>query len=91
MEDLLIGYMAYLHEQFGITEAVGVGKGHTLESAPGARGVIDYWKDADGVQYAVKGWVNQQALGILMVYGLTEYPHFNLQQLYLDGFRFNDN
>ncbi len=90
MEALLISYMEFLQSNFGITASAGVGKGHTLESAPDARGVIDYWEDAAGVQYAVKGWVNQQALGIMVIYGASEYPHFNLQQMYLDGFRFGE-
>ncbi|MCC6722907.1 MAG: hypothetical protein IT258_00255 [Saprospiraceae bacterium] len=91
MEELLISYMAFLQEQFGITTSAGVGRGHTLETAPDARGVIDYWEGADSVQYAVKGWVNPKALAIMMIYGATEYPIFNLQQMYLDGFRFSDN
>ncbi len=88
MEELLISYMEFLQTNFEITDAAGVGKGHTLESAPDARGVIDYWEDDEGIQFAVKGWVNQKALGIMFVYGMGEYPHFNLQQMYLDGFRF---
>jgi hypothetical protein len=88
MEELLISYMDFLKTQFGITASAGVGRGHSLESAPDARGAIDYWEDAESTQFAVKGWVNQRALGILVLYGPTEYPNFNLQQLYLDGFRF---
>jgi hypothetical protein len=88
MEQLLISYMDYLKGQFSITASAGVGRGHTLESTPDARGVIDYWEDAESTQYAVKGWANQRAIGIMVLYGPTEYPHFNLQQMYLDGFRF---
>ncbi len=90
MEELLMSYMSYLQEHFDITESVGVGKGHTLESAPDARGAIDYWQDAEGIQFVVKGWIDRRALGIMMIYGVEEYPHFNLQQMYLDGFRFSD-
>ena len=88
MEELLISYMDFLETQFDIINSAGVGRGHSLESAPDARGVIDYWEDAESTQFAVKGWVNQRALGILVLYGPTEYPNFNLQQMYLDGFRF---
>lgn len=88
MEELLISYMEFLQTNFEITDAAGVGKGHTLESDPDARGVIDYWDDDEGIHFAVKGWVNQKALGIMLIYGKGEYPHFNLQQMYLDGFRF---
>lgn len=90
LEDLLINYMDYLKDNFGVTTSAGVGRGHTLESAPDARGVLDYWADADEIQYAVKGWITQRALGIMIIYGATEYPHFNVQQMYLDGFRFGE-
>ena len=90
LEALLISYMEYLKEAFEITGAVGYGKGHTMESAPDARGVIDYWEDDNGNEYAVKGWINQKYLGFLYIGGAGEYPHFNLQQMYLDGFRFGE-
>ena len=90
MEGLLISYMEYLKSHFEITASAGVGKGHTLESSPDARGVLDYWEDAEKTQFAVKGWVNQRALGVMIIYGPIEYPNFNLQQMYLDGFRFRE-
>ena len=90
LEELLIGYLEYLQSQFDIASSAGVGRGHTLESAPDARGVLDYWEDSEETQYAVKGWINQRALGIMLIYGESEYPHFNLQQMYLDGFRFGE-
>jgi hypothetical protein len=88
LENLLISYLDFLQSQFSVTEAAGAGKGNTLESSPNARGVIDYWQDAEDTHYVVKGWVNPRALGIMLIYGLTDYPHYNLQQMYLDGFRF---
>lgn len=90
MEDLLVSYLDFLKEQFGVTSSVGYGKGHLQDGHPEVRGVIDYWEDADKTQFAVKGWVNQQYLGIMFIYGATEYPIFNVQQLYLDGFRFGE-
>jgi hypothetical protein len=88
MEGLLVGYLEFLQTQFGVTEAAGVGRGHTKESLPDVRGVIDYWVDADGLRYAIKGWVDQNFLGVQMIYGPDEYPIFNAQQMFLDGFRF---
>lgn len=90
LEELLISYLEFLKSLFEITGATGYGKGHTQESAPDARGVIDYWKDGAGRQYVVKGWINPQCIGILYIGGAGEYPHFNLQQMYLDGFRFGE-
>ncbi len=90
LEELLIGYLDYLEEAFDIYDSVGVGRGHTLESCPSARGVIDYWDDLDENHFAVKGWVNQKYIGVMFIAGEAEYPHFNLQQMYLDGFRFGE-
>jgi hypothetical protein len=90
MEDLLISYLDFLKEQFEITDAIGYGKGHLQDGHPDVRGVIDYWQDAEETQFAIKGWVNQRYLGIMFIYGATEYPIFNVQQMYLDGFRFGE-
>ncbi|MBI5916597.1 MAG: hypothetical protein HY842_14565 [Bacteroidetes bacterium] len=90
MEQLLIAYMEYLQGALEITGSTGIGTGHTLEDYPDARGVLDYWEDGEGTQYVVKGWVNQKYLGILLISGAAEYPYFNLQQMYLDGFRFGE-
>ena len=88
MEALLMGYMEFLGGQLGITEKAGVGKGHTKENVPDARGVIDYWLDAEGTRYAVKGWVDQRMIGVMLLYGPDDHPIFNVQQMFLDGFRF---
>lgn len=88
-EPLLISYLDYLKGQLGVTGAAGYGLGHRLDSEPSARGVIDYWEDSAGTQYAVKGWVNRTHLAVLFIAGPTEYPVFNAQQLILDGIRFS--
>lgn len=90
MEELLISYMEFLKGPFEITGATGYGKGHRLDGFPEARGVIDYWEDGNGNQYAVKGWVNQKYIGFLYIGGAKEYPYVNVQQMYLDGFRFGE-
>ena len=87
LEALLIGYLDFIKAQAQITGAVGVGRGHTLDALPGAVGVIDYWKDAAGDEWAVKGWVDARHLVVLYIAGPGAYPVFNLQQLYLDGLR----
>jgi len=88
-EQLLVSYLDFLKGQLGVTGAAGYGLGHRLESEPTARGVIDYWEDASGTKYAVKGWVTQTHLAVLFIAGPTEYPVFNAQQIYLDGIRFS--
>jgi hypothetical protein len=86
--DMVTSYLDFLQEQFGITGAAGYGKGHTMESAPRAVGVIDYWEDNNGVQYAVKSWCDGDYLAVLLLYGAGEYPYYNAQEMFLNGFRF---
>lgn len=90
MEELLVSYLDFLEDEFDILSSAGVGKGHRMDDSPDVRGVLDYWADTEDTQYAVKGWVNQRALGVMILYGPSEYPHFNVQKMYLDGFRFEE-
>lgn len=85
---LITSYLDFLQVQFAITESAGYGMGHTLDSAPKAVGVIDYWFDMEGTSYALKSWCDGNILSVLMLYGPDEYPIFNAQQMFLDGFRF---
>ncbi len=87
-DGLVDSYLSYLQQQFSVTDSAGLGKGHTLESHPVAKGYLDYWVDADGVQYVIKAWMDENYLGILFVYGDTNQLNFNIQQIFLDGFRF---
>lgn len=86
-EAMLINYMDFLKTAFNISEVAGYGKGHTLESAPEAVGVIDYWFDEED-EWAVKGWATKTHIVILMLYGADEYPSITSQQMFLDGVRF---
>jgi len=87
-DGLVDSYLTYLQQQFSIIESAGIGKGHTLESHPIAKGYLDYWADVDGIQYVIKAWMDENYLGILMVYSETNDLDFNLQQVFLNGFRF---
>ncbi len=87
MEELLVNYLDFLQQQFMITSAAGYGRGHTLESNPNAVGVIDYWEDATGFEYKVKGWVDTKTLAVLYIGG--KEPVYNVQEMFLNGFRFN--
>ncbi len=86
--DLITAYLDFLQEQFSVTSTAGYGLGHTLESAPNAVGVIDYWEDSDGLQYAIKSWCDGKILSVMLLYGAEEYPIFNVQEMFLNGFRF---
>lgn len=88
-EAMLIGYLDFLQKQFGITGTVGYGRGHTLESEPLARGVIDFWTDAEGTEYSIEGWVTPTHLAVMMVSGHGEYPYDNARRMFLEGIRFS--
>jgi hypothetical protein len=88
IEALLVSYLDYLKGNFGITSAVGYGRGHRLESNPAARGVIDFWRDGEGDEWAVKAWLDGHKIGVLYVAGPGSYPFTSVQTLFLDGFRF---
>ncbi|MCL5073002.1 MAG: hypothetical protein M1308_19250 [Actinobacteria bacterium] len=87
-EDLLINYLDFLKTAFKIKESAGYGKGHSLESCPSAKGVIDYWEDEKGQKWQIKGWINEEYLSVLYIYGKLEYPNFNIANMFLNGFRF---
>lgn len=88
-EGMLVSYLDYLQESFSIIESAGYGMGHTLESNADAVGIIDFWVDEEEDQWSVKGWADGNTMGILFIYGATEYPSYNASQLFLNGFRFN--
>src|SRR5688572_25328214 len=88
-EEMLIMYMDFIKSQLTITGSAGYGKGHTMEKYPDAVGIIDYWEDAAGYQFAVKGWIDGEKLAILYIAGKSEYPYFNLQQMFFGGFGFD--
>lgn len=87
-DGLVDSYLTFLQQQFSITESVGLGKGHSLESHPIAKGYLDYWEDADGIQYVIKVWMDENYMGILFIYGDINQFNFNIQQVFLNGFRF---
>jgi hypothetical protein len=86
-EALLVSYLAFLKDQFKIAESAGVTGGQTLSAYPGARGALDHWKENDGTHWSVKGWADQSHLGVLFLYGPSDYPYPAVEQTFLDGFR----
>lgn len=84
----LLSYLDFLKEQFSVTQSAGYGMGHTLEDSPETQGLIDYWEDADGLQYAIKAWVNKNYITVFLIYGQDEYPIYNVQQMYFNGIRY---
>jgi hypothetical protein len=87
-EAVLESYLDFLKTQLAIERSAGYGKGHRLDDQPEARGMIDFWVDKDGDEWAVKGWVTPTHLAVLAVYGRGEYPYHNAMQMFFEGVRF---
>ena len=87
-DSLVISYMRFLNEGvFELESETAPGFGHTLDSNPSARGVLQYGEDEDGIQYTIKGWVDGQFMAVMYV-SYMEEMNINFQNLFLDGFRF---
>ena len=87
-EDILISYMDYLQSAFEIESSAGYGKGHILSTHPSAKGVLDYWEDADQTHWIVKGWAAESTLFVMFIYGPEDYPNQNIVDVFFNGARF---
>ncbi|HEX4877671.1 MAG TPA: hypothetical protein VFV31_13435 [Chitinophagaceae bacterium] len=85
-EDMLIAYMDYLKQSFGITKAAGYGKGHHLNSNELTRGVLDYWQDQENNNWKVKGWTDGNYIAVLYAYSPKSLTESKIN-LFLDGLR----
>ncbi|TND10405.1 MAG: hypothetical protein FD123_47 [Bacteroidetes bacterium] len=88
LEDLLVTYLDSVQKSWNIVKTNGYGGGKTLASDSKARGVIDYWSDKDGKEYALKGWANKTGLCVLYIQGPNIYPHTTIADSFFDQFRF---
>lgn len=86
-EDMVIDYLNYLKTSFGISKAVGYGRGNHLNKNENTRGVIDYWEDNEKNNWKVKAWTDGKFLAVLYGYSAKELPQPKLD-VFLDSFRF---
>lgn len=87
-DELLVGYLDFLKDNFSIQGFSGYGKGHTLSNNPKAIGMIDFWKDVNGVEYSVKGWITPKTVSVFMIYGASAYESQSIKDLYFNGLGF---
>ncbi|MBK7761791.1 MAG: hypothetical protein IPI46_00270 [Bacteroidetes bacterium] len=87
-EGMMMAYLDFLKTAFEISNAAGYGKGHTMNENPKALGIIDYWEDKEKAKWAIKAWADENTMAVMMLYGPAEYPNFNIQNMFLNGFRF---
>ncbi len=87
LQNLLISYMEFMKMSYDISSSIGYIKGQVNITNPTAMGIQDFWEDQNGLQWAVRGWVTNEALAVL-------YVHSDLPQStyvpyeFLDGFVF---
>lgn len=87
LEELLMSYMQLLKLSYDVTSGIGYIKGQKHPSNADATGILDFWEDERGSQWAVKGWVDNQALAVLYVY-TPEPEGMAVPHEFLDGFEF---
>lgn len=87
LTNLLTSYLDFLKGQFNITASAGYGAGHRLGERTDIFGIIDFWEDAESVQYKVMGWVNNEYLTVQVVSGATE-PDYTLCNNFFQGMVF---
>ncbi len=69
---LLSHFMRALHPSFGIVHTTGEEGNLPHVSCWNTRGLVDYWQDADGVDWKVKGWTNGSGVAVLYVRNINK-------------------
>jgi hypothetical protein len=87
-ENTLIAYLDYLQEMNSIMYSAGYGMGHALATDESVEGVIDFWVDAEGDEWAVTGWVQPDAIAVMYILGPGTYPNYTLSKFFFNGISF---
>lgn len=87
LESLLVSYMQLLKLSYDVTSGIGYIREQKHPSNPDANGILDFWEDERHAQWAVKGWVDKNALVVMYVH--TPNPDgMAVPYEFLDGFSF---
>ncbi|MGE0637432.1 MAG: hypothetical protein AB7G44_03345 [Bacteroidia bacterium] len=87
LESLLVSYMQLLKLSYDVTSGIGYIREQKHPVNADANGILDFWEDERGAQWAVKGWVDKTVLVVMYVY--TPNPDgMNVPYEFLDGFSF---
>lgn len=87
-DSVLTKYLDYLKGAFSIKSSAGYGYGHTLSTHPSAHGIIDYWGDKDGDEWKINAWAAEHAIVVQFEYGPSEYPIYNVMEIFGKAIRF---
>lgn len=87
-EQALFLFMEDMHPSFNIEYTTGLVHGYSHPHSDAVWGMTDYWQDADGVDWKVKGWTDGRIMTVLYVKGIGSLS-FAQQDAFLDSFQFN--
>ena len=88
-ETLIKAYLDYLKPNFHISQSAGYGLGQHLAGQDQVSGILDYWTDEMQEDYVVKAWADETKLAVLLLHGPKPLPVLEVQQTFLNGFRFH--
>lgn len=89
LQSLLTSYMDLLKLSYDVTSGIGYQTGQKHPQNKKATGILDFWEDETGAQWAVKGWIDNDVLAVLYVHSTTPQD-MRVPYEFLDGFRFQD-
>jgi hypothetical protein len=87
LESLLVSYMQLLKLSYDVTSSIGYIREQKHPVNTDANGILDFWEDEHGAQWAVKGWVDNNALAVLYVHTRSA-AGMKVPYEFLDGFAF---
>ena len=87
LENLLVSYMQLLKLSYDVTSGIGYIKEQKHKINTDATGILDFWEDERGAQWAVKGWVDKHTLAVLYVHTRSA-ADMVVPYGFLDGFTF---
>ncbi len=87
VEPVMLSYLDYLKTLFKVTSAVGYGKGHRLRGKENIHGIIDYWKDENGMNLKIKSWTDGNFIIFLYARSAKELVETKTN-VFLDGIQF---
>ena len=81
-EQVLIAFLEQLQHAFFIRHTTGVKPETFLQTNRMA--ITDYWQDADGKDWKVKGWTDGSTLAVFYIKNINAVP-VNVEETFLNG------
>lgn len=88
IEGMMTNYLDYLKSNLNVTESTGYGRGVSLATHPGAKGIRDFWKDETS-DISVISYSDGKVIEVMMIYAQDpEKDITNKRDAFFNGFRF---